>query len=45
MPQMKVHIKQEGDDDKQEIDSLARSLRDVLHKLFQSVLSLQDRWS
>lgn len=33
MPQMKVHIKQEEDDDKQEIDSLSRSLRDDLSNL------------
>jgi hypothetical protein len=34
MPQMRVHIKQEdGDEDKQEIDSLSRNLRDDLLNL------------
>ena len=33
MPQLKVHIKPEKEDDKQEIDSLSRSLRDDLLNL------------
>jgi hypothetical protein len=33
MPQMTVHIKPEEEDDKQEIDSLSRSLRDDLSHL------------
>lgn len=33
MPKIKVHIKQEDQDDKQEIDSLSRNLRDDLLNL------------
>ncbi len=33
MPQLKVHIKPEEEDDKQEIDSLTRNLRDDLSNL------------
>ena len=33
MPQLKVHIKPEEDDDRQEIDSLTRNLRDDLSNL------------
>lgn len=33
MPQLKVHIKQEEGDDKQEIDNLSRNLRDDLSQL------------
>jgi hypothetical protein len=35
MPQLKVHIKPEEEDDKQEIDSLTRNLRDDLSSLNQ----------
>jgi hypothetical protein len=35
MPQMKVHINKEEDDDKKEIDSLSRNLRDDLSNLNQ----------
>ena len=35
MPQLKVHIKPEEEDDKQEIDSLSRNLRDDLSNLNQ----------
>ena len=37
MHQMKVHIKQNEEDDKQEIDSLSRSLRDDLLKDVEDV--------
>jgi hypothetical protein len=35
MPQLKVHIKSEEEDDRQEIDSLSRNLRDDLSNLNQ----------
>lgn len=44
MPQMKIHIRPEKEDDKQEIDSLSRNLRDDLSNLdIDEVLLLYEK--